>query len=63
MVSSLKLLLKFFALDISLREFLRRGDELAEEAGEINASYWLSLMPADRATSIQQDTTKPVTLD
>jgi flagellar protein FlbB len=46
-------------------DVLRRVDELAEEAGANSmVSYWLSLMPADRAASIQRKmTTKPVTLD
>ncbi len=46
-------------------DVLRRVDEIAEESGSNSmVPYWLSLMPADRAATIQRKmTTKPVTLD
>lgn len=46
-------------------DVLRRVDEIAEEEGKNSmVPYWLSLMPADRAATIQRKmTTKPVTLE
>lgn len=46
-------------------DVLRRVDEIAEESGSNSmVPYWLSLMPADRAATIQRKmTTKPVTLN
>ena len=46
-------------------DVLRRVDKIAEEEGKNSmVPYWLSLMPADRAATIQRKmTTKPVTLD
>ena len=46
-------------------DVLRSVDEIAEEEGKNSmVPYWLSLMPADRAATIQRKmTTKPVTLE
>lgn len=46
-------------------DVLRRVDEIAEEEGKNSmVPYWISLMPADRAATIQRKmTTKPVTLE
>ncbi|MDD6485821.1 MAG: flagellar protein FlbB [Spirochaetales bacterium] len=46
-------------------DVLRRVDEIAEEEGKNSmVPYWLSLMPADRAATIQRKmTTKPITLE
>ncbi len=46
-------------------DVLRRVDEIAEEEGKNSmVPYWLSLMPSDRAATLQRKmTTKPVTLE